>query len=132
MITMCAVNDKKREAVRLRINGYKTKKSELEEFRTKIEKAFYENIEALTYITCVTNNLSGIDLGGPKTIDSLNECKKSIKERKDFFEEQLKNAVSSIKKIENAIEAAEKEYNNIPENCGACLECCPSEQGEKD
>jgi len=120
---MCAVNDAKRNAILSRIKGYNATKTELEEMKKKVEKAFYENIDALTYVDCVTRNLNGINLGGNKTIESINECKNDIQLRKNFFETQLKNAVTAIKKLEDAIAAAKKEYKNLPTDCGDCLAC---------
>lgn len=127
---MCSVNDKKRDAIQLKINEYESKKMDLEEMKVKVEKALYENIDALTYANCVTKNLFEVDLGGKKTIDSLKECEDVITSRKNFFEVQLDNIKVSLEKIKNAIILARFDYDSIPDNCGVCSECCPPKQTE--
>lgn len=122
---MCSVNDKIREKIRSRIDGYNTTKSGLEEVKKKVEAALLDNHEALNYAKCVTTNLDGINLGGNQTIDSVSECKSSIDARIEFFNGQLKNINDAIKKLEEAIKNAENEYNNVPIDCGVCSECCP-------
>ena len=111
--------------MQLKINEYNNVKLEIEENKTKIEKALYENIEALTYAECVTKNLSGINLGGNKTVDSMNNCKNEINMRKKFYENELQKATNAITQVENAIEQAKQIRDSIPINCGTCSECCP-------
>lgn len=122
---MCAVNDSIRA-------GYRAEKANLEsELEVEVEKKEHleqkkEEVQQLIdEAQCAIDNLGNCNFGGDRIISSVRTSQTGYKERMDYYDEFILKCQAAIEEIETDIANKQAQINNLPVNCGSCLECCP-------
>lgn len=125
---MCKVNDDKRAECDARIsqlkNEYNTELNKLKD----IETAKGEVEQLISKAQCAIDNLKDCNFGTDGIDRAVETSQKGYYMKRDYYDEYALKCKNAMTTIDDEITAEVAARDAIPENCGACSECCPPEE----